>query len=666
MNNLDMTDNDSLFNYVVQRSTIGLEDAATNALSFILNRSRSAMQTLSNFLGDARGGPLSIETASPWGADAHGALPDLACRDSDGTVVAFIESKFWAGLTAHQPVTYWKRLPSDRPAVLLFLAPDYRVVHGSLWNELVDRLRDAGHELGPADSEEGTVSAVARVGQRRLMLTSWERLLGEMAQTAEEDGDCRTCFEISELQGLASGVIANERPTRDENLRQLIAEAAERVEQSGWASTDGLRTGEGHAYFARYLRLAGVTAGLRIDYEVVRQMPDRPLWLWFFGEPTDSLSVEEVRTIVGSKAEPGLESCPEDVCVPIVLPIGADRSATLEAMVTELERIAEIIDPHGPTYDESGVTAVDARSTSRPVSRNTVRTRANEHSAIKVVSWNIGKMHQPWRELLEMDADVALLQEVGTVPEDVLNRVGLSPHKPWLSHDPGTGHPNYDRWPMVVRLSDRVRVEWFRQIGPTGVTQEHPGDVAVSGIGTIEVARVIPRVGPEPFIAVSMYARWFGPHPTTEGDWIYSDASAHSIISDLTAFIGYYDAPDKHRILAAGDLNMSFQSTDVFDHRAQTVLDRFRALGLEYLGPQYPAGHRADPVPQHLNEGSLDVPTYYHKPSNTPAGAYAQLDHVFASRGLHKEVRARALNEETDWGSSDHCRISLEVGDDCS
>ena len=85
-------------------------------------------------------------------------------------------------------------------------------------------------------------------------------------------------------------------------------------------------------------------------------------------------------------------------------------------------------------------------------------------------------MHQPWRELLEMDADVALLQEVGTVPEDVLDRVELSPHKPWLSHDPTTDYPHYDRWPMVVRLSDRVRVEWFRQIGPTGVTQELPGD----------------------------------------------------------------------------------------------------------------------------------------------------------------------------------------------
>ena len=658
-----MTDNDSLLNYVAQRNTTGLEDAATNALSFILSRSASAMETLSDFLGGDRG-PLPIATANPWGVDAHGAVPDLACFDGDGTVVALIESKFWAELTAHQPATYWKRLPEDRPAVLLFLAPEYRVDQGSLWDELVDRLRDTGQELGPADSREGTVTAVAKVGRRRLMLTSWEWLLGRMAQKAEEDGDVRTGFEIAELQGLASGVISGDKPTRDENLKRLIAEAVEGVEQSGWADTDGLGAGVGHGYYARYLRLAGAAAGLRIDYEIVKQAPDRPLWLCFYGDTTAGLSVEEIRSTLGSEAGPGLESCPGDVCVPIDLPVAADRRVTLEAMVAEIERIAEIIDPHGPTYRERSVAGGGGRTTARPEPKRTVRSRGKELTAIKVVSWNIATMHQPWRELLEMDADVALLQEVGTVPDDVLDRVELNPHRPWLSHDPGTGHPNYDRWPMVVRLSDRVRVEWFRQVGPTWVDPQRPRDMAVSGIGAMEVARVIPVDGPEPFIAASMYARWFNPHPTADGDWISPDASAHRIISDLSAFIGYYDAPAKHRILAAGNLNMSFQSTDPFDRRAQTILNRFQALGLDYLGPRYPAGRRADPIPEHLNEDSLDVPTYYHKPSNTPAGAYVQIDHVFASRGLHDEIQTRALNEVTKLGPSDHCRICIDVGVD--
>ena len=400
---------------------------------------------------------------------------------------------------------------------------------------------------------------------------------------------------------MPTDAIVGDKPTRDENLKGLIADAVKRVEQSGWATTDGLSDGSGSDYYARYLRLAGASAGLRIDYEAKKKMPDKPLWLWFYREPADSVSVEAVRSSLGSLAEPGLDWLSGDVCVPIVLPAGADREATLDAIVAELERIAKLIDPNGPTYPESTLIIGDDRPAARPKSEHRSGGRGRGRAVIKVVCWNIATMHEPWRELVEMDADVALLQEVGTVPEDVLDRVELSPHKPWLSHDSATGKPNYDRWPMVVRLSDRVKVEWFRQIGPVWVDPKRPRDMAVSGIGTVEVARVIPTSGAEPFIAASMYARWLDPHPTAGGDWIYPDASAHRIISDLSAFIGRYDRPAKHRILAAGDLNMSFQSTNEFDHRAQTFWTGSRPSDSSTLG------RNTLPVAEPPHTGALEL-----------------------------------------------------------
>ena len=659
-----MAENNSMLSFISQRHTRDIEDVATDALSFILSRSTSAKQALSEFLADDCG-PLPIAKVLPRTEVSHGAVPDLACRDDDGQLVAFIESKFWAQLTHHQPVTYWQGLPVDRSAVLLFLVPDYRLDQGSLWDDLVDRLRNAGHELDTAERDEIGIKAPAKVDQRRLILTSWQLLLERIAQRTEKDGDARACFEIAELQGLAADAIVGGKPTRDENLKGLIADAVKRVEQSDWANTDGLGVGWGDDYYGRYLRLGGASAWLGIDYRAVKQMPGKPLWLTFGYYSDASVDVEAVRSSLGTLAEPGLEWYPGHVCVPIALPVAADGEATLDAMVTELERIAKLIDSNGPTYRKRTPIAGDQRPMARPEPKDSFENRGQGCTAIKVVCWNIATMHEPWRLLVEMDADVALLQEVGTIPEDILDRVELSPHKPWLSHDPATGKPNYDRWPIVVRLSDRVKVEWFRQVGPVWVDPEQPRDMAVSGIGMVEVARVVPTSGAEPFIAASMYARWLDPHPTAAAkSWIYPDASAHSIISDLSAFIGHYDRPDKHRILAAGDLNMSFQSTNEFDHRAQTVLDRFQALGLDYMGPRHPAGRRADPIPEHLNEESLDVPTYYHKPSNTPAGAYVQIDHVFASRGFHKEVQAKALNGVGEWGPSDHCRICIELGDD--
>ena len=216
---------------------------------------------------------------------------------------------------------------------------------------------------------------------------------------------------------------------------------------------------------------------------------------------------------------------------------------------------------------------------------------------------------------------------------------------------------------MVVKLSDRVKVEWFRQILPTA-PEEQDDEIAVSNVGIIAAARVIPLVSGKPFIAVSMYARWFRPHLLTgTTNNIHSDRSAHRIMSDLSMFIADTD-PDKHRILAAGDMNNIYGATEdnrlVWYERDRGVFDRMNARGLEFMGPQHSAGRRAEPTPQGLPEDTRNVPTY-HTRGGSPTTAENQLDYVFASRGFHGGVRARALNDVAVWGSSDHCRILIEV-----
>ena len=199
-----MPDSDTLLSFIAQRHTFGLEDVATDALSFILSRSSAAREALSEFLGDEHC-PLPIAKAQTWLTDAHGAIPDLALLNEDGNTVALIESKFWATLTHHQPVTYWEQLPTNERAVLLFLAPGERV--DDLWCELETKLREASQELGPAVKRAELITAPSKDGQRRLMATSWQLLLDTMAQKAKECGDTQACFEIAELQGLASGAI---------------------------------------------------------------------------------------------------------------------------------------------------------------------------------------------------------------------------------------------------------------------------------------------------------------------------------------------------------------------------------------------------------------------------------------------------------------------------
>ena len=280
---------------------------------------------------------------------------------------------------------------------------------------------------------------------------------------------------------------------------------------------------------------------------------------------------------------------------------------------------------------------------------------------IKLVSWNIGKLQQPWCELVQMaregDADLALLQEAGSPPEDLVDQIDGINGASW-------NHQSYDRWPLVVKLSDRVTLEPYRQVTP--ISDLGPDAIGVSDIGTVAAARVIPHGNEdEAFVAVSMYARWLSPHPSTNrSSWIYSDASAHRIISDLSTFISHSSRSDpaEHRILAAGDLNMFYGSTGwrlSLPDRERTVWDRMQALGLEFLGPQVPHGRKPESDPADVPPDTKNVPTYYHR--GGPETALNQLDYAFASRGFHEKVSVRAMNEIEKWGSSDHCRLLIDV-----
>ena len=272
---------------------------------------------------------------------------------------------------------------------------------------------------------------------------------------------------------------------------------------------------------------------------------------------------------------------------------------------------------------------------------------------LKIVSWNIAQRLKPWHRLLELDADIALLQEAAKPPRKVAERVDVNPG-PWRT----AGGDGYRPWrAAVVRLSSRVEVDW---IEAKPIDEAGAGEFAVSRAGTLAAAKVTPPRG-EPLVIVSMYAPWTRPHASTGSGWIVSDASAHRAVSDLSAFIG---SQHGHRIIAAGDLNILHghgeHGSVYWAGRYGTVFSRMDALGLSLVGPQAPHGRQADPWPDELPPDSNNVPTY-HSTRETPATATRQLDFVFASKALAASVQVRALNEPEEWGPSDHCMLQINV-----
>ena len=274
---------------------------------------------------------------------------------------------------------------------------------------------------------------------------------------------------------------------------------------------------------------------------------------------------------------------------------------------------------------------------------------------MKIISWNIGRRSECWVRLLETDADIALLQEAAEPPPEVVGRVEVIP-PPWGTAGADTTRPRPWRT-AVVKLTDRVQMEW---IDAEALADAGEGEFAVSRLGTLAAAHVT-FPGREPFVCVSVYAPWERPHKSADSSWIVSDASAHRVVSDLSGFVGRESG---HRILAAGDLNILHgygeHGSIHWARRFETVFVRMRALGLGFVGPQFPNGRQADPWPDELPRNSLNVPTY-HTNRQTPTTATRQLDFVFASDGLSDSLTVRALNSPERWGPSDHCQLEIEI-----
>ena len=157
------------------------------------------------------------------------------------------------------------------------------------------------------------------------------------------------------------------------------------------------------------------------------------------------------------------------------------------------------------------------------------------------------------------------------------------------------------------------------------------------------------------FTAVSIYAPW-----EMAANRGYADASAHRILSDLSALVGSAD----HRLVVAGDWNIlrgyGEYGSAYWKARYDTVFERAEALGLRCVGPAAPNGRQAQPWPEELPIDSRCVPTFHHS-RQSPATATRQLDFVFVSESLADAVGVRAVNEVDDWGPSDHCRIVVDI-----
>ncbi len=335
-----MTNSGSLLSHLAWKLTNQTETLATEALGYILSQSDAARRALQELVSAGGANVGAIKEVKTEAVLSKNERVDLACFDAGGAKRVLIEAKFWAGLTGNQPAAYLKHLPRDgKPAVLLFVAPEQR--QESLWPEV---LRNA--EVG-FDCEEtaGAKIAIVDNSERRLMLTSWRRLLDAMLNS--NDIKSSTKEDISQLNALCERMdteaflplheseFAPAFPRRMINLERLISDARIRANEKGCAEYRGrLVTPQTYGYGC-YMKLGvpkHAEVWLGVNYHLWVRHRETPLWLMFSSSFNDNMS--EIRRKLGEWMMKDTDS------IPISLPIGVEYEEVLDAVVNQLCEIA--------------------------------------------------------------------------------------------------------------------------------------------------------------------------------------------------------------------------------------------------------------------------------------------------------------------------------------
>lgn len=337
-----MAEEFSLMAYLVPRLTRQVENAATDALGYILNRSSEAMQALNDLLREDGFGIEPIARVETQVTYEDGSRPDMAGYDKNNVKRMLVEAKFWAALSEGQASGYARQFDHPGPVALVFISPELRVP--TLWAS-IQRQMEEQNELEEIESRPGVRRASVVGTELHVMLVSWVSLLDNMAALA---GAIAVENDIQQLCGLAQRQDAEAfLPVYSEDLSpdlgrrigwysQLADDLVEsRGVPDGWMDVRGVQATSRRYGYGRYFRFTGVEGYLwvGVNHERWARDGDTPLWLRVLDD------VQADFYAIGKELNVRIE----DRWIPIHLKIGVDYDEVLDNAVSQIKAIARIV-----------------------------------------------------------------------------------------------------------------------------------------------------------------------------------------------------------------------------------------------------------------------------------------------------------------------------------
>ncbi|WLR93880.1 hypothetical protein [Shinella zoogloeoides] len=341
---------ETLFAHLATRFAPSPENIAIEALGFILQRSPAARAA---FRGIAEAGglklPADLSFATQAVAEDDG-RPDVEGYGGDLQRYVVAETKFHAGLTQHQPLTYAARLSVDRPAVLLFIIPAARMA--SLWAELTRRLKGGEYAVSPRREVQPELWCATFGNGHHFVLTSWRTVLAAIVREMDAARETERLEDVRQLQGLCERMDSNAfLPLRDEELTgidaprrylqfcDLVNDLGEELVGSGLCDRKGLQAGGGHGYFGRYLRSGETVFYLGFDCTAWLAHKHSPIWLRFDQyAPPEVISFLRREAVSESRWTTVIES-PRRILIPLIITPGAEKPEIVAALAAQVEGV---------------------------------------------------------------------------------------------------------------------------------------------------------------------------------------------------------------------------------------------------------------------------------------------------------------------------------------
>ena len=346
-----MAAKDTLLAHLAPQIAGGAENAATEALAYILNKSKPALSAFNDLIKEATKVPVEACTKFDTQVIAEdNSRPDFVGFDKDGKKRVIGEVKFWAKLQEGQGSGYLKQVDCGN-AVLMFVVPDIRIDY--LWWEVgrdVAANEDVQEKL--EFFETGNRMRVAKVkrSDRYLVMVSWRDLLNRMSDSTAEEPSVQA--DIRQLLGLTELMDSEEiRPFGQEelgpdvgrrmrDLRRLYDDVVVRWNDIDWVETSGYSSSaQPQTGYGRYLKFAGYEAWFGVHYDLWARgdCADTPFWLYLYGLKRDS------RATVRDLNDKLKLNTVDDEYVPIHLKTGVTGEVVVDHILAQLESMAEAI-----------------------------------------------------------------------------------------------------------------------------------------------------------------------------------------------------------------------------------------------------------------------------------------------------------------------------------